>query len=51
MSCTIYFSPGTTPAMGSASKSAPAVSGVFVSETEMTAVTPDFGDRGNQAIV
>jgi len=51
MSCTIYFTPGTVPAVGQASKSAPCVSGTFVSETELTALTPDFGDKGNQAIV
>ena len=51
MSCTVYFTPGNTPAVGSASKSAPSVTGVFVSENELTAMTPDFGDKGNQAIV
>lgn len=51
MSCTIYFTPGTTPAVGAASKSAPFVSGTFESETTLTALTPDFGDKGNVAIV
>ena len=51
MSCTIFFTPGNQPAIGSASKSAPSVSGTFVSETELTALTPDFSDKGNTAIV
>lgn len=51
MSCTIYFTPGTTPAIGQASKNAPSVTGNFVSDTELTAMTPDFGDKGNCAIV
>ena len=51
MSCTIYFTPGSQAAVGTASKSAPSVQGTFVSETELTAMTPDFGDKGNVAIV
>ena len=51
MSCTIYFTPGNMAAVGSASKNAPCVSGTWVSETELTALTPDFGDKGNMCVV
>ena len=51
MSCTIYFTPGNVPATGAASKSAPYVSGNWVSETELTALTPDFADRGSNAVI
>ena len=50
-SCTIYFTPGTVPALGNASKNAPYATGEVLSDTELTAVTPDFGDKGNVAIV
>ena len=50
-SCTIYFTPGTVPAVGNASKNAPTAQGEVKSDTELVALTPDFGDRGNVAIV
>ena len=50
-SCTIYFTPGNVPAIGNASKNAPSVQGEVKSDTELTALTPDFGDKGNMAIV
>ena len=50
-SCTIYFTPGTVPAVGNASKNAPTAQGEVKSDTELVAYTPDFGDRGNVAIV
>lgn len=39
------------PALGNASKNAPFVQGEVQSDTELTALTPDFGDKGNVAIV
>lgn len=50
-SCTVYFTPGNQPAVGTASKSAPCVQGEVKSDTELTALTPDFGEKGNVAIV
>ena len=44
-SCTVYFTPGNAPAVGNAAKS-PSCQAVFVSETEITAVTPDFKEKG-----
>jgi len=38
-------------AVGNASKNAPSVQGEVKSDTELTALTPDFGDKGNTAIV
>ena len=51
MSCTIYFTPGNVPAVGNPSKSAPFVAGNYESDTQLTALTPDFGDKGDHAIV
>lgn len=51
INCTISFTPGNVPAMGQPSKSTPVVQGTVISETELTALTPDFGDKGNVAIV
>ena len=50
MSCTIYFTPGNQPVVNP-SKTAPTAVGTYVNETTLTALTPDFGDRGNTAIV
>ena len=50
-SCTIYFTPGTTPAVGNASRNAPYATGEVQSDTELTALTPPFDDKGNVAIV
>ena len=50
MSCTIYFTPGNTPVVNP-SKNAPTAVGTYVNETTITAFTPDFGDRGNTAVV
>jgi len=51
MSCTIYFTPGSTPALGAAGKNALSVPGTWVSDTELTAMTPDFGEKGNSAVI
>ena len=51
INCTISFTPGNVPAMGQPAKSTPVVQGTVISETELTALTPDFGDKGNVAIV
>ena len=50
MTCTIYFTPGNQPVVNP-SKTAPIAMGEYVNETTLTALTPDFGDRGNTAIV
>jgi len=39
------------PALGTAGKNAPFTTGEVQSDTQLTALTPDFGDKGNVAIV